>query len=260
MTNQPLHSEISGPQGAPVLLLLNSFGATGGMWQPQLELLQAHYRTITYDARGHGRSPTPPTPYSFADLVADAVGVLDHHGVEKAHVMGLSMGGMTALGLGIHAPDRVEKIICCAARADAPPPFVQNWVDRLAVLDADGVEGVWNGTVDKWLSDDTRQTHPAREQALRDGFLSTSVEGYRGGAAALQGLDYLKDLGKITCPTLFIAGENDVAASPDTMRAMAAACPGSEFTQVAGARHVLNFDRPDGFYLSIAAFLKLDVE
>ena len=86
MTKQPLHSEISGPQGAPVLLLLNSFGATGGMWQPQLELLQAHYRTITYDARGHGRSPTPPAPYSFADLVADAVSVLDHHEVQRAHV------------------------------------------------------------------------------------------------------------------------------------------------------------------------------
>lgn len=260
MTTQSLHSEINGPDGAPVILLLSSFGATNEMWQPQLELLQTHYRTITYDTRGHGQSPTPTAPYSFDDLVADALGVLDKHDVERATLMGLSLGGMTALGLGINAPERVEKIVCCAARADAPPPFVQNWVDRIAMLEAGGIEGVWNATLDKWLSDDTRSEHPERERLLRKAFIATTAEGYRGCAEALKGLDYLKSLGKITCQTLFIAGENDMAAPPGAMRAMAAACPGSEYAEVPGSRHILNFDRPFAFYLAIAAFLDLDAE
>lgn len=260
MTTQSLHSEINGPEGAPVILLLSSFGATNEMWHPQLALLQSHYRTITYDTRGHGQSPTPTAPYSFEDLVADALGVLDKHDVDRATLMGLSLGGMTALGLGITAPERVEKIVCCAARADAPPPFVRNWVDRLALLEAGGIEKVWDATVDKWLSDEIREKYPEREQQLREAFIATTKEGYRGCAEALKGLDYLTHLGRIKCPILFVAGEKDVAASPDAMRAMAAACPQAEYTEVPDARHILNFDRPNAFFLAVAAFLRLDAE
>jgi 3-oxoadipate enol-lactonase len=260
MTTQTLYSEISGPKGAPVLLLLNSLGATSAMWDPQLKMLQEHYRTITCDTRGHGRSPSPAAPYHFEDLVADAIRVLDTHGVDTATVMGLSLGGMTALGLGLTAPDRIERIICCAARADAPPPFVQNWVDRLAILEAGGIGKVWEGTVDKWLSAEIRAAHPGREAKLREAFLATTELGYRGCAEALKQLDYLKDLGSMTRPTLFVAGADDGAASPDTMRAMSAACPGSLFSEVPDAKHVVNVDRPDGFALAIAGFLALDAE
>jgi len=260
MTTQPLYSTVGGPEGAPFLLLLNSLGATSDMWQPQLDVLQQHYRTITCDARGHGRSPSPAAPYSFDDLEADALRVLDAHGADRATVMGLSLGGMTALGLGLNEPDRIEKIVCCAARADAPPPFVQNWVDRLAILDDGGISKVWDGTVDKWLSDETRSNHPERETQLRDAFTATTDVGYRGCAEALKRLDYLKDLGKMTVPTLFVAGENDVAASPEAMRAMAAACSGSDYTEVAGARHVINVDRPEAFYLAVAGFLNLAID
>ncbi len=260
MTTQILHSTIAGPEGAPVLLLLNSLGATSAMWDPQLKLLQSHYRTITCDTRGHGRSPSPAAPYSFDELVADAIQVLDTHGVEKATVMGLSLGGMTALGLGLAVPDRIERVVCCAARADAPPPFVQSWVDRLALLETGGTAKVWEGTVDKWISEDTRAAKPEQEAKLREEFLKTTEQGYRGCAEALKRLDYLRQLGGMTRPTLFVAGENDMGASPDTMRAMAAACPGSLFAEVPKAKHVVNVDRPDGFVLAIAAFLGLDTE
>lgn len=258
MTPQTLHSSISGPDGAPVLLLLNSLGATSAMWGPQLEMLQTKYRTITCDTRGHGQSPSPEGPYSFEELVADALGVLDAHGVEKAHVMGLSLGGMTALGLGLTAPDRIESVVCSAGRADAPPPFVQSWVDRLAVLDDAGIPKIWEGTVDKWLSEDTRRDHPDREDMLRAEFLKTTPVGYRGCAEALKRLDYLKDLGEMTRPTLFVAGSDDGGAPPATMQAMSAACPGSEYVEVPNAKHLANVDRPKEFSLAIACFLGLD--
>ncbi len=258
MTQQTLFSSASGPEDAPVLLLLNSLGATNAMWDAQLPLLESFYRVIRCDTRGHGDSPTPLSPYSFDEIVADSLGVLDSHGVQKATVMGLSLGGMTALGMGLKAPERIERLVCCAARSDAPQPFVQSWHDRLAKLEDGGIEAVWNGTVGFWLSEDTRRDHPDREAALRASFLKTSEEGYRGCAHALMRLDYLRHLGEMKVPALFVAGEHDGGATPETMRAMADACPGSEYTVVPGAKHVINVDRPDDFSVAVASFLDLD--
>ena len=259
MTRQTLHSTASGPKDAPALLLLNSLGATSAMWDAQVPLLERYFRVIRCDTRGHGDSPTPPSPYSFDEIVSDALAVLDAHGAQRATVMGLSLGGMTALGMGLAAPERIERLICCAARADAPPPFVQSWHDRMAKLDDGGIESVWEGTVGFWLSEDTRRDHPEREAALRAGFLKTTAEGYRGCAHALMGLDYLRHLGEMRVPTLFVAGENDGGATPDTMRAMADACPASSYTVVPGAKHVINVDRPDDFSVGIHNFLDLVV-
>lgn len=258
MTRQILHSNVSGPEEAPVLLLLNSLGATNEMWDKQLPLLNAHYRVIRCDTRGHGHSPTPPSPYCFDDLVDDAFGVLDSHGVEKAIVMGLSLGGMTALGMGLAAPERIERLVCCAARADAPPPFVQNWHNRMDMLDKGGVEEMWSNTVGMWLGDETRRDHPERETALRDGFLMTTDEGYRGCAHALISLDYLRQLGSMKVPTFFVSGAEDAAAPSDVMQAMSDACPGSLFVVIPRAKHVLNVDQPCDFTVALLDFLNLE--
>jgi 3-oxoadipate enol-lactonase len=240
-------------------LLLNSLGATQAMWDPQMALLNAHYRVIRCDTRGHGQSPTPAAPYSFADLEADALAVLDRYEAETATVLGLSLGGMTALGLGLSAPDRITGVICCAARADAPEPFVQNWHNRLAMLENGGIEEVWNNTVGMWLSDATRTGRPEAEAALREAFVQTTDEGYRGCAHALMGLDYLRRLGDMTVPVHFVAGENDMAAPPEAMRAMAEAYPGSEFTIVPGAKHVVNVDSPQDFTKALMDTLGLEL-
>lgn len=258
MTSDTLHSTVSGRKDAPTLLLLNSLGATQDMWAPQLDFLESHFRVIRCDTRGHGDSPTPPSPYTFDDIVSDVLAVLDSHEVETATVMGLSLGGMTALGLGLAAPERFTQVICCAARADAPPPFVQNWHNRIAILDEGGMESVWNATVGMWLSDGTRQTYPEREAALHASFLKTTDEGYRGCAHALMGLDYLRHLGDLTIPTLFVAGADDKASPPEAMQAMAEACPGSKYAVVENAKHVINMDNPEGFLLAILGFLSLD--
>lgn len=250
--NQPvLYSTISGAKEAPVLLLLNSLGATHAMWDAQMPLLERHYRVIRCDTRGHGQSPSPEGPYAFEDFVADALALLDTHDVAKASVMGVSLGGMTGLGLGLAAPERIEQVICCAARADATDRFVQSWHDRLAKLEAHGLEAVWSGTIGFWLSAATRHAHPEREARLRDGFLCTTETGYRGCAHALMQLDYLRHLDGLKVPALFVAGEHDGGATPDTMRAMAEACAQGQFAVVPEARHVLNVDRPDSFAAAI---------
>ncbi|WP_417270736.1 alpha/beta fold hydrolase [Celeribacter sp.] len=258
MNDVKLYSTISGPRDAPALLLLNSLGATQSMWDDQISSLERRYRLIRCDTRGHGQSPIGQGPYVFDDLVADALAVLETHEVEKATIVGLSLGGMTALGLGVAAPQRVERIVCCAARADAPPMFVQSWHNRLDKLDEGGIEAVWQGTVGSWLSDDTRATRPEAEELLKQGFLQTTEDGYRGCAHALMGLDYLRHLGGLNIPTAFIAGERDVAASPETMKGMADACPGSDYIVVPDAKHLITVDNPQGFGVALCRALLLE--
>ena len=255
MTDVVLNSIATGLENGPGLLLSNGIGTTTRAWEPQLPLLEKHFKVVRYDTRGHGDSPTPEGPYSFDMLVADAFGVMDRHGLETASVMGCSLGSMTALGMGLSQPERVTKIICTAARADGPPPFRQSWDDRIAVIADKGIAGLWEGAVGNWLTPAFREANPQVISMLNSEFMKTNPAGYGGCAIALKGLDYLKDLGSLSVPTLFLAGSEDKGATPETMQAMAAACPGSEYALVQDAGHIINVNQQRAFDQAISGFL-----
>lgn len=243
---------IEGEAGKPWLLLSNSLAADLHMWDDQMPLLTRTHRVIRYDTRGHGQSSAPQGPYSFDMLVGDMVAVLDHAGSDKADVMGLSLGGMTALGLALAHPGRVGRMIVCDARADNPPPFVASWDDRIAAIQAGGMEAVVEGTLARWFSPDAPQSPRDRAAAM---IRATSVTGYIGCARALQGLSYFKDLGNITAPVLYLAGAEDMGAPKDVMQAMADATPGATFVALPGLAHVPNMEAPAVFDAAIALWL-----
>lgn len=257
MSNYEPFTKISGKENGPALLLLNSLGTTTEMWAPQRPLLEKHYRVIQIDTRGHGQSDTPAAPYSFDDLVADAFGVLDRNGIKTASVMGCSLGSMTALGMAVAAPERIERIVCTAARADSPPPFRQSWFDRVEILEQKGVEGLWDGSLANWLTPAFRDSKPQVVADMKANFLMTTVEGYRGCAMALKDLDYLKDLSTMDVPVLFVAGSEDKGAAPDTMREMTLAAKNGEFALVQDAGHIVNVNAPEAFTAAVSDFLGL---
>jgi 3-oxoadipate enol-lactonase len=244
-------------QGAPWLVLSNSLGATMMMWEPQLASLQQRYRILSYDARGHGASEAPPGPYAFDDLVADVIALMDRFGIGGASFMGLSLGGMTGLGLAIRHPDRLARLVCCDARADAPAPYVQGWNDRLAAVEKGGLAAIMPDTMERWFVERWRRENPDELRRFQEAFLATSRQGYRGCVAALQQLDYLKDLGQIRCPVLYVAGEKDMAASPATMQAMADATPQGQLAVVPDAAHLSCVDNGAAFRAAVAPFLDL---
>src|SRR5687768_18361003 len=118
MTAVEVSYTVDGATDAPVVVLSNSLGATRGMWDPQVPALAERYRVVTYDARGHGYSPAPPGPYALDDLVDDLVALLDEVGAERAHVVGLSLGGMTAMRLAVREPHLVDRLalLCTSAK------------------------------------------------------------------------------------------------------------------------------------------------
>jgi len=255
MTDYVPNTLTSGNPDNPALLLLNSLGTSTYMWTPQLPVLEQHFHVIRMDTRGHGDSATPPGPYSFDDLMGDALGTLDRLGVATASVMGCSLGSMTGLGLGLNAPDRINRIVCAAARADSPEPFRQSWDDRTAVIDAKGVEGLWEGSLGNWLTPAFRAAEPEQVAKMKAEFLKTTDEGYKGCAAALKQLDFLRHLPGMTVPTLFVAGSEDKGAPPAVMQAMAEVTPASTYVEIPDAGHIVNVNAPKAFSDAVTGFL-----
>ena len=251
-----LQTYVDGPEGAPWIVLSNSLGATAAMWAPQIGMLTQHFRVLRYDTRGHGGSDAPDGPYSFDDLTSDVVGLMDHYGIGSAAFMGLSMGGMTGLGLARDYGARITRVVCADARSDSPPPFQAMWDDRMAKVRAGGLEAIAEGTLASWLTPDWHAANPDDLAAVRDMVLSNDPMGYIACCEALKRLDYFKDLPGLETPVLYVGGALDKGAAPEVMSAMAEATPGGRYVELAGAAHVANINAPDAFNAAIAEFLK----
>ena len=250
-----LNAVVEGPQEAPWLVLSNSLAADLSMWDEQAAWLARHYRLLRYDTRGHGGSDAPPGPYTIDALAGDVLALLDHVGAARASFMGLSLGGMTGLALAARHPDRIARLVCCAARADAPPAYAAGWEPRIASVATQGMAAVLSGTLDRWLSPATQAAMPGLRARLADAILRTDPAGYAGCARAIQGLDLLPDLGRIVCPTLLVAGGADAGIPLDAMHAVAAAIPGARLAVVADAAHIVNLDQTPAFDRVVADFL-----
>ncbi|PQO22616.1 3-oxoadipate enol-lactonase [Rhodobacteraceae bacterium WD3A24] len=250
-----LSTRVDGAEGAPWIVLSHSLGADLSMWDPQMDLLAPHYRVLRYDTRGHGRSGTPRADWGFAEFVADVLAVMDAHGVERADFLGLSLGGMTGLGVALAHPDRIGRLVCADGRADAPQPFRDNWDDRIAKVRAGGLEAILDGTLASWLTETWRRDNPEETRKIAEMILATDTDGYVGCCAALKTLDYRKDLGALPVPALYICGEHDKGAPVEVMRDMAQATPGAGFELIADAAHLANVNNPEGFDRVLAAFL-----
>lgn len=121
-----VHAVVTG--SGPAVVLSNSLGSDHRMWDAQLAELERHFTVVRYDTRGHGASPVPAGPYSIDDLTDDVVALLDRLGIRRAHVVGLSLGGMTAMRLAARNPERVDRMVLLCTGAQLPP--AQGWTDR----------------------------------------------------------------------------------------------------------------------------------
>lgn len=252
-----LHTRIDGPDSAPWIILSNSLGSNLSMWDPQIDLLTGTYRVLRYNTRGHGQSSVPDGPYTLDMLVGDVVGLMDHLHIETAAWMGLSMGAMTGMGLALDHGARFSRMVLADGRADAPEGFRTMWDQRTGMIRDGGTEAIADGTMESWLTEDFRQANPETVAKMRAMVVDTPDEGYIACALALKELDYLRRLGNVQTPCLYIGGDRDMGAAPETMQAMADATPGARYVSVPNAAHVANVNRPEAFNDAIRDFLGL---
>jgi len=247
-----LASDVEGPEHAPVCLLLHSLGTTSELWAPQRARFRRALRLIRYDARGHGRSQPPVGPYTLDQLGRDALAVLDAAGVDRAHVCGVSLGGLTALWLGVHAPDRVGRIV--AANTAARLGSRDGWAERIQVVRAGGMAAVAEGGIARWFTEQFRDREPATVARFRSMLLSCPVDGYVGGCAVLRDADLRDEIGQIGAETLVVTGRHDLATAPALGTLIQERVAGSHLLEL-DAAHLSNVEQVDAFTAGVLDFL-----
>lgn len=246
---------VQGNAAAPTVVMSHSILSSSMMWDAQAELLAAAgWRVIRIDTRGHGDSHAPAVSCTMDDLAADTVAVLDALGIARAHYVGLSLGGMSGLGLGIHHGERLLSLCLCDARADMTAAFAAPWDERIAQAREHGCGVLAESTTERWFGKAFLESHPAIAQRFRDAVASTSFEGFAACARAIQKLDYLPRVGEITAPTTLIVGAND-GPLPQAMRELQALISGAVLEVIPDAGHLPNIDQPEAFNAALLRHL-----
>lgn len=235
--------DMTGPDGAPVLVLGNALGTTTALWDRQLPALRERYRVLRFDNRGHGGSPTPAGPYAMDDLGQDALDLLDSLGLDQVDYCGVSMGGMVGMWLAAHAPDRVRRLVlCCTTACFADPDM---WAARAEQVRAQGTGPLVETTQARWFTARFQAAEPAVVASMMSLLAGTSADGYAACCAAIGGMDLRPDLPNITAGTLVISGSEDPSTPPDHGAAIAEAIPGAQFLIVPEAAHLANVEAPE---------------
>lgn len=248
-----LHHRVEGPDDAPVLVFGPSLGTDLGLFDAQVAAFSDRFRTVRYDLRGHGGSPVPSGDATMADLAGDVTELLDRLGVERAHYVGVSIGGAIGQQLAVHT-DRLLSLAVLASAARFADPDA--WGTRAATVRGNGTEAMVASRVGTWFTEAFETRQPDEARRLLDMLRATSDEGYAACCAAIGGFDIRADLSRVTVPTLAVAGSEDPATPPEFLRLIADSVPGARYAEVPGTAHLLNAEEPEKVNELLAGHLK----
>ncbi|MFC3458160.1 3-oxoadipate enol-lactonase [Massilia haematophila] len=247
-----LHVRCDGDRKRPAVVLSNSLGTDFSMWDAQAAVLATRFHVLRYDTRGHGASSAPRGPYTIAQLGADVIALLDHFDIERAHVVGLSMGGVTAQWLGVHAPGRIGKLVL--ANTASKIGSAEAWQARAAAVRANGMNEIAAGSPARWFTPAFLARQPVIVGAMQKTVRGLDPEGYAACCEALATADLTPDLQRIAAPTLVIAGADDPVTTVADAQALAGAVKGAALVSLP-ASHLSNVEAPDRFSDAVASFL-----
>jgi 3-oxoadipate enol-lactonase len=251
-----LRARVEGKPGAPWVVLVHSLGTGLDLWDPQMAAFGDKYRVLRYDMRGHGGSAAPPGPYTMGNLADDLIGLLNHFAIARAHVVGISLGALTALEVAIRQPPEILSIAVCDSRADMPADFAKAIDDRNRLIREKGMAAIADAMAERWLTQATIKNRPVIAEKVKKMVLATSVEGFVGCSEAIKTAGLMERIGAIRLPALFVAADQDAGLPIEVMRAMQAKVPGSGFAVIPAASHLSNLEQPEIFNAILLQHLK----
>jgi 3-oxoadipate enol-lactonase len=222
----------------PIVLLLHPLAESGALWRTLLNELTPQYRVLAPDARGHGDSSWDGTTFTIPSLAEDAAALVEHVDAGPARVVSLSMGGCTAVALGVRRPDLVHSLVLADTTADYGPDRETAWGERAEKAVRVPREKQLTFQLDRWFSPAFLETDPAEVERVSRIFVDTDSDAHAAACLAMGAFDDSSRLSEITAPTLVLVGADDYATPPTMAQALHEGIAGSELHVLPDTRHM----------------------
>lgn len=244
----------------PDLVLVMGLGAHSGAWLLNAPAFAKHFRVLTFDNRGSGRTSAPDEPYSIAGMADDTAALMDALGIVRAHVLGASMGGMIAQELAIAHPERVERLVIACSRAKTGDLRRRVAVAQRALWEADvpreaiaAIQQPW-GRTSATLQDE-RLPMELLALGARDPY-PIGKHAYLRQLDATMAHDTVDRLGRISAATLVLVGAEDILTPPSESAELARLIPGAELRILPRGGHGFSGEYPTEFNRAVLEFLR----
>ena len=250
-----MNYEVSGKDGATPIMLHHPLATNLNIWDELTAVLSSRYRVVRFDARGHGKTEATRAPYNFETLTADTIGLMDHLKIDRAHYLGLSMGGMVGQYIGLMHPKRVHDLILVSTSSRVPPEGQGLWDERIKTVHEKGMASQPEGSMQRWLAAANRKK-PELVARLSKMIEATPAEGFMGWGGAIRNLNITDRLKAIALPTRVIVGAEDPATPPAAAEAIHRQIAGSDLIVMPGVSHMLCAEDPPAFHKHVLEFLE----
>ena len=244
-------------EGAP-LIFVHAFPLSSAMWDMQVQEFSNNYRIIAVDLRGHGKSDAPLWNFTLDNYAEDIHELLKHLGIKQATFIGLSMGGYTLFALYRKYPELVRALVLADTRAQADN--VEAKAGRFAMAQTaykDGPKAIAEMMIPKLLAPSTRENRDDIVDQVQTIILNNQSSGIIVDLIAMaERPNSTSLLSQITCPTLVIVGEDDVATPPSEAQYMVDRIPNAHLVKIRNAGHLSNIEQPITFNQALADFLE----
>jgi 3-oxoadipate enol-lactonase len=246
-----LHRTGSGP----AVVMLHCLGVDRHMWDFTAAVLSGRFTILTYDFPGHGETSMPGTPYGIEDLSEQLAGVLDRSRIARAHVVGISLGGLVAQHFAATHVDRVDRLVLIDTTARYTDELRRMWAERAAAARSAGVSSLTEGLLDIWFTPEFRAQNPPNVQYVRAQMARTPGEGYALACEALAAADLRPLAQKISASTLVVCGDQDIPSFLDSARWLAKNIARARLEWLSPARHASVLEQPEDFLRLLREFL-----
>lgn len=233
-------------EGEPIVFI-HGVGMNKDVWAPQLDAFAATHRVVLYDMLGHGGSPLPPAEPTLADYAGQLHRLLDALGIDRANIVGHSMGSLVALAFALAHPERVLRLVALNAVYDRTPEQRAAVEARAALLAEEGMGATLDGTLARWFGKAEEPALAEKARQVRTWLEAVDPVGYARTYRLFATSDdaFVGRLDRLRMPALFLTGEHDRNSSPEMSLRMAALAPNGVAQVVAGERHMMSFTSPE---------------
>jgi 3-oxoadipate enol-lactonase len=230
---------------APRVALIHSLALDRSVWDGVVARLKDEAEVLTFDCRGHGRSPRTPGAYTAQVFARDLAELLDHVGWDTSVVVGCSMGGNVAQAFAGEYPQRVSALGLIDTTAWYGADAAAKFKERAEIARTKGLRDMIDFQLTRWFSDGFRANHPEVLKRMTDIFVANDVDCYGASCELLGAADTRVQLGSFKMPTAIVVGEEDYATPVAMARQLHEAIPQSTLNIIAGARHLTPIECPD---------------